>query len=60
MKMITDECVGCDFCADCGARHTERFYCDRCGDETRLYIFGDEEICRDCLLDEFGTVEGSE
>lgn len=50
MIEITDECVGCpDYCINCGARHTERFYCDRCGDNDKLYHFGGEELCSYCI-----------
>ena len=65
MRKIEDECVGCHSelgCLgnSCPYRNVVRFYCDRCGDETTLYEYDDEEICKDCLVKEFKMVEGSE
>lgn len=65
MKKITNECVGCEPSLGCTGRacpyrNVIRFYCDRCGEETTLYHYGNEEICVDCLLKEFQVVEGSE
>lgn len=66
MKKIEDECVGC---ADlglpclglgCPNRNVVRFYCDRCGCEDKLYHYNGEELCEECLLENFETVEGSE
>lgn len=65
MKRIENECVGCPpeigcFGSSCPNRNVVRFYCDDCGAEDMLYYYNDKELCSDCLLKEFETVEGSE
>lgn len=66
MKKIETECVGCTsvglYCLGnaCPNRNVVRFYCDRCGDETVLYKYDDEELCQECLLEKFDIVEGSD
>lgn len=64
MTRIEDDCNGCTDmglpCRNCGRDRTPHYYCDRCGDETTLYRFDDEELCEDCLLKCFDVVEGSE
>ena len=66
MKETTNECVGCvDLGMNCLGntcpnRNVVRFYCDRCGLEEKLYHYDGEELCTDCLLEEFEIVEGSE
>lgn len=65
MKKILDECVGCPpeigcFGSSCPYKNVVRFYCDRCGEEEKLYHYDSEELCEDCLLKEFDVVEGSD
>lgn len=66
MKRVENECVGCKdlglYCLgySCPNRNVVRFYCDRCGEETKLYHYDSEEICEECLLKEFDVVYGSE
>ena len=63
MKKIENECVSCGLpClgSGCPNRNVIRFYCDRCGEEGKLYHYDSEEICEECLLKEFDVVEGSE
>ena len=64
MTKIENDCVGCTDiglpCKNCGRGRTPHHYCDRCGDETRLYRFDDSELCTECLLECFDIVEGSE
>lgn len=66
MKRVENECVGCVSMGlpclgnSCPNRNVVRYYCDRCGDETRLRDYYGEEICESCLLKEFKVVEGSE
>ena len=62
MKRIENECVGCDLpClgSSCPNKNVVRFYCDRCHEEAELYHYNGDEICSDCLLEEFDRVEGS-
>lgn len=50
MITIENDCVGCgSYCCDCGAKHSIHYRCDRCGDDDKLYYFGDEELCEYCL-----------
>ena len=63
MRKIENECVDCGLpCLgnSCPNRNVVRFYCDRCKEETTLYDYYGEEICKECLLREFEIVEGSE
>lgn len=66
MKRTENECVDCKslglpcFGDSCPNRNVVRFYCDRCGVEERLYGYYGEEICAECLLEEFEIVEGSD
>lgn len=62
MKKMENECVDCGLpCFNsCPNRNVARYYCDRCEEETTLYDYYGEEICKDCLLKEFNIIEGSE
>lgn len=63
MKQTLNECVDCGLpCMgkNCPYQNVTRFYCDKCGDETKLYEYYGEELCQECLLKEFKIVEGSE
>ena len=54
-------------CLDCGLPckyelcphyRVRRLYCDKCKDEVdKLYKYGEEELCEDCLIKEFEVVE---
>lgn len=44
----------------CPNKNVERHYCDKCGNEEKLYIYDGYELCKDCLLENFEIVEGSE
>lgn len=63
--MITyeDECVGCHtelgcMGSACPYWNVKHLYCDKCEDDVeKLYKYGGEEICEDCLLKEFEVVE---
>lgn len=62
MKVIENECVSCGLpCMGnaCPYQNVPHYYCDRCGEETTLYHYDDDELCADCLLKEFEIVEGS-
>ena len=65
MRKTLNECVYCPpemgcLVESCPNRNVVRFYCDRCGFEAKLYYYGDEELCEECLLEEFEVVEGSD
>jgi hypothetical protein len=60
MKRIENDCVGCDYCVNCGRKEVEHFYCDKCGDEGSLYEYDGDELCESCLLKAVPKVEGSE
>ena len=55
MKRIENDCCGCAVpgypCLGraCELRNAIHYYCDRCGDETQLYDFDDQELCIDCI-----------
>lgn len=56
MKRIENQCIGCEYCIDCGAKSVKASYCDRCDNEVEdLYIFDDKELCLDCLYEVLAT-----
>ncbi len=67
MKTAENECMGCgqpclgDMCPH---SYVERYYCDECGDECKLYEYDGEELCETCItekvLKELKAVEGSD
>lgn len=66
MKKIVNECYGCKdvglpcLGSTCPNKNVAHYYCDKCGDETVLYEYDDEELCQHCLLEKFNVIEGSE
>jgi hypothetical protein len=63
MQKIENHCVDCGLpClgSSCPKRNVTVFYCDKCGDETTLYHFDDEELCLDCIQERLEVVEGSD
>ena len=65
MRKIENDCCGCATetypCIgnSCSLRHVEHFYCDKCGNETKLYSFLGQELCEECILNELEPIEGS-
>ena len=60
MKTTTNECVDCGLpCLgnSCPYRNVTRFYCDKCGTETQLYYFDNQELCLDCIEEKLEKVE---
>lgn len=63
MKKIESHCVGCTdlgmYCigSACPNREAVHYYCDECGAEEELYIFEDEELCIDCIIERLEKVE---
>lgn len=64
--MVVEEnrCQGCDAalypCTGdiCELRHCRVLYCDKCKNEAdKLYDYGGEELCEECLLKEFEVIE---
>lgn len=43
----------------CKNRNVPHYYCDECGDETKLYEFEGEDLCTNCVLKRLDVVEGS-
>lgn len=42
----------------CGLRRYKVLYCDKCESEVdRLYKYDGQEICEECLLEEFEVIE---
>lgn len=65
MKKIENDCVSCPpemgcLGSSCPYRDVIRYYCDYCGNEEKLYRYGDDEVCEECLLKNFEVVEGSD
>ena len=58
MIKYENDCVGCpQGCVHCGRDKTQHIYCDRCGaDCEELYVFDGEELCEDCLKDNFERI----
>lgn len=65
-RKIENECVSCGLpCmgSACPNRNVHRYYCDRCGQEfesTELYVVDGEDVCSDCILNEYQTVAQEE
>lgn len=67
-RTIENECVGCPpemgcLGSACPKRNVHRYYCDKCGQEyesNELYVVDGEDICSDCILDEYQTVQDVE
>ena len=68
MHKIENECCGCATPAypclgnSCPQRNVKRFYCDKCGEEHKLYEFEGAELCMDCIQEilEDRVIEGSD
>lgn len=62
MKKTESECVQCGKpCMGnaCPNFAVTRFYCDKCGNEDMLFEWDGQELCRECVLEEIPSVEGS-
>lgn len=65
MLKIENDCCGCSCdtypCDHCGKETSLHYYCDKCGEETELYydhINNCEELCMDCIKEQFNTTQG--
>ena len=60
MVKYEDECLHCDTVCigdGCHNRMVPHCYCDRCGDEEKLYEFDGRQLCKDCVIDLLDEVE---
>ena len=64
MIKYEDECCGCAtesypcLGSACSNRNVPHFYCDKCGEDVEeLYKVDGEELCKECLLNNFEKVE---
>ena len=63
-KKLMNDCVRCaDGCHHCGLRTPYfHYFCDECGaeitsDDEKLYAYGSDDLCTECLLGRFEEVE---
>jgi hypothetical protein len=53
-----NNCIGCDYCMQCGADHTPIYICDECGDEVNtLYKLEGQQLCSSCVLNSLPEVD---
>lgn len=64
MVKYENDCVGCATDSfpcqgdGCPYRHSKHLYCDECGEDVDLlYDVDGAELCEDCLLEHFPTIE---
>ena len=64
MIKYENECCGCAtesypcFGSACPNRNVKHLYCDKCGEDVEeLYKVDGEELCEECLKDNFKKVE---
>lgn len=63
MIKIENDCVDCGLpCrfGSCPYYRVEHHYCDKCGYEDVLYDFFDEELCKDCLMEEISVTDDAD
>lgn len=65
-KIYEDECIRCTTMglpclgSSCSKRNVPYWFCDECKeyvDPSNLYKYEEKELCADCLLEKFETVE---
>ena len=50
MLAIENNCVGCEYCCNCGADRVELIKCDCCGDDSSaIWTDGYNQLCETCL-----------
>lgn len=52
MRTVENDCVDCGLpCLghSCPYQNEVHFYCDECGEETKLYYYDDQELCINCI-----------
>ena len=63
MRYYENECVDCGLpCLheSCPYYNVEHIVCDICSKETKLYHYDGQELCAECILQDFEVVDGSE
>ena len=65
LRYYENECVGCPpemgcLGSSCPNINVEHIVCDICGEETKLYHYDGQEICAECILQDYEVVDGSE
>lgn len=66
MRKVENECCGCAVPAypclgsSCPKRNVIHLYCDDCGEETQLYDYDGDELCKDCILERLDLKEITE
>ena len=54
MVQVENDCVGCEYCINCGRREVSHWYCDDCGEEAeKLYNVDGEDLCESCIEQRF-------
>lgn len=60
MVIYENECLHCDTVCigdGCSNRRVPHCYCDKCGDEEKLYEFDGRQLCIDCVISLLDEVE---
>ena len=63
MRITKSECCECGLpCLkqSCKYYSVTRYYCDKCGEEGKLYHYNGLELCLDCIIKKLPVVEGSD
>lgn len=51
-----NDCVGCEYCVNCGRDHVQVTRCDNCGEICYDGVFreeyGNEDLCRACVKEQ--------
>ena len=60
MISIENDCCDCDLTcigSRCPLTHVVHYYCDKCGNEDRLYHWNTEQLCINCIENLLEKVE---
>ena len=49
MIIYENECVGCDYCINCGRDKVPYLVCDECKEPAQLYKYDYKELCIECI-----------
>jgi hypothetical protein len=56
MIIYENECVGCDYCINCGRDKVPYRVCDECKEYEQLYKYDDKELCIECIKERLEKV----